>query len=194
MLQALNTLLNVSRLAVSDGPLWIASWNGSTGSDGLKINASLSQMVTSQIKPDLATLFNDSFINYQYGIILCTNQPEDLNKFFTGSTSNSSTVAGANYSLKDNLRFTSVAMPAEFINKKSQLSSPYSLGERLRVVGSLEVQPSNATLPASIKSSQQPVVRGTQRQVIIFRDTNIKGRSVKGSGGGGGGSSVGVWS
>jgi len=195
MLSALNTFLRTGSLNISDGPFWVSNWNGNNGLSGFTSvnNTNFKNYVINQLGGTTVTLFNDNFVNYKEGLILCVNQSGVLDKFFT--TSSGASAAGAYLDLKNNLRFICVRMPEQFKDKKSQLTSAYELGEKLRVIGSYENQTTNIQRPANATSIAQSVVPNTNRQVIIYRDSNIKGRGLKSSAsGGGGGSSIGVWS
>lgn len=155
--------------------LYIANFQGATNagsagsSFGLKSIPEAYKYLIDKIKQQIPTdhsKFNDDFINYKEGIILCVNTSALLNK---QQYQNSN-------SFSNSLKFTVVKIPGDFIGvNKSQLSSAYAYGERLRVSASFEKDP-----------------KGNQNiKTLTYRDTNIKGRSRTGGQSIGG---IGVWS
>lgn len=195
----LNTFLRMTMVNVSDGFFWIASWNGNNNISGFTAvnNNSFKSYVSNQLGSNTASLFNDNFVNYKEGLILCVNQGGVLDKFFSTSSGTpvvGPSASGAYVSLKNNLRFICVRMPEQFKDKKAQLTSAYEIGEKLRIIGAYEGQTKNIQIPANATSIAQSIVPNTNRQVIIYRDSNMKGRGLKSSASGGGGSSIGVWS
>lgn len=197
-----SSLLKAYFLGASDVFLYIASWNGAkAGLSGIK-NAKLSAAVVRHLGQETASLFQNDFINYTEGVILCMNQASELNKFFGTTVPTPPNQAQGNVgvfaSISDFLRFTCVRMPEEFINQKNNLSSQYKYGEKLRVVASLEninTSPGSKVIQVPNGASSAPsIVPKTRRQVIIYRDSNMRGRGVKGQSSGGTGASIGVWS
>jgi hypothetical protein len=156
--------------------LYVANFNGATQNTSFGFSQvpsvdyqyliNKAKIQINKIIQDGYSKFLNDFINYQDGLILCVNTTNLLSKS-EYKTSNA---------FSDSLRFTVVKMPGEFVNvNKSKLSSPYQYGERLRVSASFE------------KKSD------TRQKDLIYRDTNIKGRSKTGSDSTGG-VGVGVWS
>lgn len=187
-----------STLVSNDAYPFIATWNGSNANTatGLKVNAVLKQVVISQIGAQAAALFENDFINYNDGFILCQNIPDNLNTLFA-ATANTTTK-----NFRKTLRFTPVKMPATFKGQKGNLSSNYEYGERLRVSVSVESVNNNQTV---IKGRQIPTINGTPVQLrsgpiknnsgvnfLVYRDANMASRTLKSQSGGGGG--IGVWS
>jgi hypothetical protein len=197
-----SSLLKAYFLSGTDVFLYVASWNGSKKGLGGVNNPLLSAAVVRHLGQETANLFNNDFINYDQGVILCMNQASELNKFFSTTTPNAPNQSQGNVgvfvSISDFLRFTCVRMPEEFIKQKNNLTSQYKYGEKLRVVASLEnidTSPGSKVIQAPNGASSAPsVVPRTKRQVIIYRDSNMKGRGVKGQSSGGTGASIGVWS
>jgi len=153
--------------------LYIANYSGATSGTSFgfnQIDASRSYLL-SKAQNQLGSVYSDfaaDFVNYDKGIILCVNTSNLLNKT-EYTTSNA---------FSDSLRFTVVKMPGDFSKiDKSKLSSPYEYGERLRISASFE------------KSSSQD----TRKKSLVYRDTNIKGRSRAGQQSTGG-VGIGVWS
>jgi len=197
-----SSLLKAFFLSSPDVFLYVASWNGAKkGLDGVN-NALLSAAVLRHLGQQTASLFKDDFINYNEGVILCMNQASELNKFFDTTTPNPPNQGQGNVgifvSISNFLRFTCVRMPEEFIKQKSNLTSQYKHGEKLRVAASLEnidKSPGSKVIQVPNGVSAAPsIVPKTKRQVIIYRDTNMRGRGVKGQSSGGTGASIGVWS
>lgn len=197
-----SSLLKAYFLSAPDVFLYIASWNGAKkGLNGIN-NALLSATVVRHLDQETANLFKDDFINYDQGVILCMNQASELNKFFGTTTPNPPNQAQGNVgvftSISNFLRFTCIRMPEEFIKQKNNLTSQYKYGEKLRVVASLEnidTAPGSKVIQVPNGVSAAPsVVPKTKRQVIIYRDSNMRGRGVKGQSSGGTGTSIGVWS
>ena len=88
-------------------------------------------------------------------------------------------------------------MPGEFKNQKNILSSTYAYGEKLILGVTFEDQNSlvgnqTSQVPKGAVASTSNVTGG-KRMITVYRDTNIKGRCLKGSGASTG-SSIGVWS
>ena len=187
-------------LSPSDAYLFVATWNGSNSSiaTGLKVNAELKQMVVSHIGAQAISLFNGDFLNYNAGYILCQNIPDDLNKAFTSQKIN------VKENFKKTLRFTLVRMPSTFKSQKGNLSSDYEYGERLRVSVSVESVNGNdaangrqvPTINGKAVALRQGPIRGKPSagvNFLVYRDSNMAGRTLKSQSGGGGGG-VGVWS
>lgn len=181
-------------------PLYIASYNASKTQTGLtKINNSiLNAAVLSQIDRNAYAEFKDDFINYKSGLLLCVNTPVDLNKIFQTSTvaaAAGNIGVGIYASLPNNVVFTVVRMPSEFINQKGNLTSDYKYGEKIYVASSSETSSIGSSiyqLP-SFGSKPKSPVSGKLVTYRIYRDANVKGRSVKTKSTGNGGG-VGVWS
>lgn len=192
-----NELKN-QRLERSSPVVWICDWNGGTKGLGAIKNADLSAAVIRQLGAPTYNLFLNDFINYKEGLILCMNQAGVLNKFFSIPTQSGGNVgAGIYRGIADSLVFKCVRMPFEFKDQKTNLSSPYGYGEKLLLTVSFE---NSATLNGN-KTTQLPdkatiypsILPGGNKLVAIYRDANIRGRSVKG-GGTTTGSGIGVWS
>jgi hypothetical protein len=188
--------MRTARLTSNTSYPFIATWNGTNlnTATGLKISSLLKSVVLSQIGAEAASLFEDDFINYNQGYILCQSIPDDLNKIFA-STNN---VSFRN--LQKSISFIVVRMPATFIGQKGNLSKNYEYGERLKVSVSIE------TLPDTDKGIQVPTINGVAAQrkkgpiknkkagvgYMIYRDANFSARTLKSQSGGGTG--IGVWS
>jgi hypothetical protein len=177
--------------------LYIASYNKSKTQTGLSTikNPILDTAVLNQIGLQAYAEFKDDFINYKSGLILCVNTHFDLNKFFaTSSLPNSGNLGiGAYSSLPNNVVFTVVTMPQQFINKKGSLTKDYDYGEKLRVLSSQETTGSTIYQIPNASASRQAVTNKSLVSYITRRDANMIGRSVKSQSTGGGGG-VGVWS
>lgn len=177
--------------------LYIASYNKSKTQTGLSTikNPILNVAVLSQIGIQAYAEFQNDFINYKSGLILCVNTHFDLNKFFaTSSTSNSGNLGiGAYSSLPNSVVFTVVTMPQQFINKKGSLTKDYDYGEKLRVLSSEETTGSTIYQIPNFSASREAVTNKSLISYITRRDANMIGRSVKSQSTGGGGG-VGVWS
>lgn len=190
-----NNQLKQQKVEKNNPVVWVCDWNGSNKGLGSIKNPYLSQAVIKQLGLTTSNFFLDDFINYKEGVILCMNQGGVLNKFFTVGTPSGNT--GIYRGISDSIVFKCVRMPGEFKNQKNILSSAYAYGEKLilgvtfedpnSLVGNQTAQiPNNAS---AFKSN----VRGGTRMITVYRDLNIKGRSLKGSGTSTG-SSIGVWS
>ena len=121
----------------------------------------------------------------------------DLNKAFTSQKIN------VKENFKKTLRFTLVRMPSTFKSQKGNLSSDYEYGERLRVSVSVESVNGNdaangrqvPTINGKAVALRQGPIRGKPSagvNFLVYRDSNMAGRTLKSQSGGGGG--VGVWS
>ena len=179
--------LNTSSLTTSFVYLYIASWNQDqlATSNNTEINKNLKSLIEQQLGTGTASLFSSNFINYKEGYLLCVNTSSILNKFF----SSAGTTDVAFQGISGSLRFTAVKMPAEFIGaSKSNLSSTYQYGEKLKVGFSLEVVPSSD----KVQSQRNDATTSNTRQILVYRDMNMRGRSK--SGGGTTSAGVGVWS
>jgi hypothetical protein len=190
-----NNQIKQQKVERNNPVVWIADWNGAAKGLGSIKNAFLSAAVIRQLGLPTANLFLDNFINYAQGVILCMNQAGVLNKFFTVATPTGNT--GIYRGISDSIVFKCVRMPGEFKDQKNILSSPYAYGEKLILGVSFEDPNSligNQTpqVPNNAKTSASNV-RGGTRMITVYRDLNIKGRSLKGSGASTG-SSIGVWS
>ena len=196
-----NNQLKQQKVEKNNPVVWVCDWDGSNKGLGSIKNQYLDAAVVRQLGFDTWNLFSDDFINYKEGVILCMNQAGVLNKFFSVGTP--SGVAGTNGAtgiyrgISDSIVFKCVRMPGEFKNQKNILSSVYTYGEKLILAVSFED-------PNSLVGNQTPQipnnasafksnVRGGTRMIPIYRDLNIKGRCLKGSGTSTG-SSIGVWS
>ena len=172
--------LRQTKLTNSVVNLHIASWDGSSSGSNLSITEQTTKVkalraaVIAQLG-DVQAEFDASFINYKTGHILCTNTPALLIKFFINSSDEA--IQAQNVKLRSAIRFTLVRMPSEFLNRNSGLSSQYEIGEKLSVRAALEV----------------PFYSRGNQQEMLYKDLNIKGRSVTGGAKSGGGG-VGVWS
>ena len=177
--------------------LYIASYNKSKTQTGLSTikNPILNIAVLNQIDIQAYAEFQDDFINYKSGLILCVNTHFDLNKFFaTSSLPNSGNLGfGAYSSLPNSVVFTVVTMPQQFINKKGSLTKDYDYGEKLRVLSSQETTGSTIYQIPKASAPRQAVTNKSLISYITRRDANMIGRSVKSQSTGGGGG-VGVWS
>ncbi len=177
--------------------LYIASYNKSKTQTGLLTikNPILNIAVLNQIDIQAYAEFQDDFINYKSGLILCVNTHFDLNKFFATSSAPSSgnLGIGAYSSLPNSVVFTVVTMPQQFINKKGSLTKDYDYGEKLRVLSSQETTGSTIYQIPKASAPRQAVTNKSLISYITRRDANMIGRSVKSQSTGGGGG-VGVWS
>ena len=199
-----NNQLKQQKVEKNNPVVWIADWNGSNkGLESIK-NADLSAAVIRQLGLPTANLFLDNFINYKEGVILCMNQAGVLNKFFdTGA----GTIRGGIYTgIASSIIFKCVRMPGEFKDQKNILSSAYAYGEKL-ILGVTFEDPNSLIGNQTSQTSQTPQivqipngaqasasnVKGGRRMITVYRDLNIKGRCLKGSGASTG-SSIGVWS
>ena len=191
-----NNQLKQQKVERNHPVVWIADWNGSNkGLESIK-NANLSAAVIRQLGLPTANLFLDNFINYKEGVILCMNQAGVLNKFFdTGA----GTIRGGIYTgIASSIIFKCVRMPGEFKNQKNILSSTYAYGEKLILGVTFEDQNSlvgnqTSQVPKGAAASTLSNVTGGKRMITVYRDLNIKGRCLKGSGASTG-NSIGVWS
>jgi len=107
-----------STIAAKDAYPYIASWNGSDKNTtvGLKVSATLRAFVTAQMGPEAAALFEEDFINYNKGYILCLNVPVNLINFF------GPTIQTSDRNFIKTLTFTKVAMQSTFIGQKGNRS------------------------------------------------------------------------
>ena len=190
-----NNQLKQQKVEKNNPVVWIADWDGSNKGLGSIKNADLSAAVIRQLGLPTANLFLDNFINYKEGVILGMNQAGVLNKFFaTGA----GTIRGGIYTgIASSIIFKCVRMPGEFKNQKNILSSAYAYGEKLILGVTFEDQNSlvgnqTSQVPKGAVASTSNVTGG-KRMITVYRDTNIKGRCLKGSGASTG-SSIGVWS
>lgn len=191
-----NNQLKQQKVERNNPVVWIADWNGSNKGLGSVKNADLSAAVIRQLGVPTSNLFLDNFINYTEGVILCMNQAGVLNKFFaTGA----GTIRGGIYTgIASSIIFKCVRMPGEFKNQKNILSSTYAYGEKLILGVTFEDQNSlvgnqTSQVPKGAAASTLSNVTGGKRMITVYRDLNIKGRCLKGSGASTG-SSIGVWS
>jgi hypothetical protein len=190
-----NNQLKQQKVEKNNPVVWIADWNGAAKGLGSIKNDFLSAAVIRQLGLATSNLFLDNFINYKEAVILGMNQAGVLNKFFTVATPTGNT--GIYRGISDSIVFKCVRMPGEFKDQKNILSSPYAYGEKL-VLGvsfeDLNTLGGNTTpqIPNNAQASASNV-RGGTRMITVYRDLNIKGRSLKGSGASTG-SSIGVWS
>lgn len=178
---------------------YVTTWKGpdTNTSVGLKTSPILKAFVTAQIGTQMAALFEDDFINYNQGYILCQNIPDDLYRFFASTNPDPSTI-----SFRKSITFISAIMPSTFKGQKGNLSENYQYGERLRVSVSYEAQPSASTkkfitqVPVingkSVAVSQGPKKNGSGTIYLVYRDTNMIARTLKSQSNGGNG--IGVWS
>lgn len=191
-----NNQLKQQKVERNNPVVWIADWNGSNKGLGSVQNQYLSAAVIRQLGVPTSNLFLDNFINYTEGVILCMNQAGVLNKFFaTGA----GTIRGGIYTgIASSIIFKCVRMPGEFKNQKNILSSTYAYGEKLILGVTFEDQNSlvgnqTSQVPKGAAASTLSNVTGGKRMITVYRDLNIKGRCLKGSGASTG-SSIGVWS
>lgn len=184
--------LNSQPLTRQTQSLHIFNWDGPQDSSrGFRNINSIFRTICANQKGETATaLFDNDFVNYTSGYILCVNTP-----VLIGSTFGAASSVNAN-SLLGSLVFTVVRMPEEFIGNQAILSSKYAYGENLKVYFAYELNslvsqnPDGLSVGASYVS---PISQSSSRQAIVPRDMNIKGRAVKGASTGGGGG-IGVWS
>lgn len=178
--------------------MWICDWNGGTKGLGSIKNPYLNAAVIKQLGSPTYNLFLNDFINYKEGLILCMNQPGVLNKFFSAPTQSSGNVGVGIYrGIADSIVFRCVRMPFEFKDQKTNLSSAYGYGEKLLLTVSFEnIDTLNGNKTNQLPNNATPyksVLPGGNKLVAIYRDANIRGRSIKGSGGATG-ATIGVWS
>ena len=190
-----NNQLKQQKVEKNNPVVWIADWDGSNKGLGSIKNADLSAAVIRQLGLPTANLFLDNFINYKEGVILGMNQAGVLNKFFERRTGR--TAAGIFVGIASSIVFKCVRMPGEFKEQKNILSSAYAYGEKLILGVTFEDQNSlvgnqTSQVPKGAVASTSNVTGG-KRMITVYRDTNIKGRCLKGSGASTG-SSIGVWS
>jgi len=190
-----NNQLKQQKVEKNNPVVWIADWNGSNKGLGSVKNALLSAAVIRQLGLDTSNLFLDNFINYKEGVILGVNQAGVLNKFFETGTAGRAT--GIYTAISDSIVFKCVRMPGEFKEQKNILSSSYAYGEKL-ILGVTFEDPNSLVgnqTPQIPKGAQaySSNVQGGRRMITVYRDLNIKGRCLKGSGASTG-SSIGVWS
>lgn len=172
--------LKRSESKVSFLDLYIFNYNGDQetpfGFNSLPSSSLLRSRISAQV-PTAASIFATNFINYPEGKILCVNTPYLMNKDVFKSVN----------SVSNNLKFTLIQMPAEFINvQPSQLTTPYRYGERIRVAAAFE----SIINSTSINGQTQTVI--PRNKTLIYRDSNVRGRSKIGESKGGAG--IGVWS
>ena len=190
-----NNQLKQQKVERNNPVVWIADWNGSNKGLGSVKNEYLSAAVIRQLGLPTANLFLDNFINYKEGVILGMNQAGVLNKFFERRTGR--TAAGIFVGIASSIVFKCVRMPGEFKEQKNILSSAYAYGEKLILGVTFEDQNSlvgnqTSQVPKGAVASTSNVTGG-KRMITVYRDTNIKGRCLKGSGASTG-NSIGVWS
>ena len=190
-----NNQLKQQKVERNNPVVWIADWNGGNKGLGSVQNQYLSAAVIRQLGVPTSNLFLDNFINYTEGVILCMNQAGVLNKFF--ATSTRTTGAGIFTGIASSIIFKCVRMPGEFKNQKNILSSAYAYGEKLILGVTFEDQNSlvgnqTSQVPKGATASTSNVTGG-KRMITVYRDLNIKGRCLKGSGASTG-NSIGVWS
>ena len=164
-------VLRHTQLKSNSVDLYVANFAGASDiSFGLKnITADYSYLltkVTNQITKTNYDYFKDDFVNYDQGLILCVNTYQLLNKDFYKKLG----------LICDALRFSVVKMPEEFKGMRTNLSSRYAYGERLRVLASFEKKDATSIT-----------------KTLVYRDSNIKGRSKSGTASNAG-VGVGVWS
>lgn len=192
--------LRKTTISTKDFYPYVATWNGpsTNTATGLKAYPALKAFVRSQIGANAAALFEDDFVNYNQGYILCQNIPDDLNRFFASTIQDISSI-----NFRKTITFNTIIMPSTFKGQKGNLSSNYQYGERLRVSVSLEAQPSDSNkqfmkqVPEingrAVAMRQGPKGNGSGALFLAYRDTNLNARTLKSQSGGGGGG-VGVWS
>ena len=194
-----NNQLKQQKVEKNNPVVWIADWNGSNKGLGSVKNEYLSAAVIRQLGLATANLFLDNFINYKAGVILGMNQAGVLNKFFERRTGK--TAAGIFVGIASSIVFKCVRMPGEFKDQKTILSSPYAYGEKL-ILGVTFEDPNSLVgnqtpeIPNQIPNGAAASVSnvtGGRRMITVYRDLNIKGRCLKGSGASTG-NSIGVWS
>ena len=179
-----NNQLKQQKVERNNPVVWIANWDG--GPKGLASvnNVGLNNAVIRQLGGPTFNLFTNDFINYAQGVILCVNQSGVLNKFFVPGAG---TATGGIYTgISGSIIFKCVRMPGEFKEKKNILSSFYDYGEKLILGVTFED-------PNSLVGNQTPQipngaqayasnVKGGRRMIAVYRDLNIRGRCLKGSG------------
>lgn len=183
--------MRTSKLSSSTTYPFICSFNGSgvNTNVGLKADIVLKRYVLAQIGQSAADLFQDDFINYNKGFILCQNTDVLLNKMFSSAIPVTQVFAN----LRNTISFTVVRMPSTFVGQKGNLSKNYEYGEKLKVSVSLEPLDDEGTgKPPSSQQSEGPI-KDKKRGVLflVYRDANISSRTLKSQSGGGG---IGVWS
>jgi hypothetical protein len=194
-----NNQLKQQKVEKNNPVVWIADWNGSNKGLGTVKNEYLSAAVIRQLGLSTANLFLDNFINYKEGVILGMNQAGVLNKFFERRTG--TTAAGIFVGIASSIVFKCVRMPGEFKDQKNILSSPYAYGEKL-ILGVTFEDPNSLVgnqttqVPPQVPNGAAASVSnvtGGRRMITVYRDLNIQGRCLKGSGASTG-NSIGVWS
>lgn len=181
--------LSVEPLSRQTQDLWIANWNGSSSTTKGFGNTStdLKSLATKQIGSDSAALFDQDFVNYAKGYILCVNTSSQLQSLLASAS------ADVLNTIIQSLVFTVVRMPQDFIGQQELLSSKYEYGEELTVAFSLQ-KTTQRQIPQGTSSNNSYVgVPSAQRLYMVPRDLNVKGRSLKGTTSTGGGG-IGVWS
>lgn len=183
--------LNQQPITTHYQDLWIANWDNQQnssrgfGTQGIA-SSKLRAICAAQRGETAAALFDNNFINYTQGYLLCTNTRTVLNSI--------GNIDYASNSVLGSLVFTVVRMPAEFISNEASLSSKYEYGEQLRVFFSYEVSSLVSQDPTIIPATYfSSIPQGVSRQTIVARDANIKGRGIKGASTGGG-IGIGIWS
>lgn len=190
------------KISVAINELYIGDFNGNKNIKvGFKYLISqnyghLTQRALSQLGESGYKLFLENFINYRDGYILCVNTPFYLNNFKSSSSA---------FSITGSLIFTAVKMPEQFLDQEGQLSSNYEYGEKITVLFKYENSKNVNTNSSSGLIGKNPtplpsnyisnIPSSASRQILMARDMNTKGRSLKTqSVAGGGGIGIGIWS
>jgi len=184
--------MRTSKLSSSTTYPFICSFNGSgiNTKVGLQADIILKKYVLSQIGKAAADLFQDDFINYNKGFILCQNTNVLLNKMFSSAAPPEKEFA----SIRNTISFTVVRMPSTFVGQKGNLSKNYEYGEKLKVSVSFEPLDDDGTNKPTGSQQATGPIKDKKRGVLflVYRDDNVSSRTLKSQSGGGGG--IGVWS
>ena len=183
--------INQQPLTSQTKKLYVLKWDDEQNSSRGFSNTSLDlRAICLAQKGEAATrLFDNDFVNYTSGYILCVNTPININSNLGGSLGSPSAA-----SIVGSLVFTVVRMPKEFIGNEANLSSKYLYGEELMVYFSFELNNFVSQIPNSFTPVNNPIPYSqSSAQSIVARDMNIKGRAVKGTSTSSGGG-IGVWS
>jgi hypothetical protein len=182
--------INQQPLTSQTKKLYILNWDDvTTSSRGFSVSPDLKRICLAQKGSEAANLFDNDFVNYTSGYILCVNTPVNINSVLGSSLSSPSAA-----SIVGSLVFTVVRMPKEFIGNEASLSSKYLYGEELMVYFSFELNNFVSQVPNSFTPVANPAsFPQALSQTIVARDMNIKGRAVKGTSTSSGGG-IGVWS
>lgn len=172
-----NKEITVSTLTSNQIDTYIANWDGSDSS-GLSAAGSshpIQTIISYQLKSSDISFFQDSFINYNEGLLLCVNTKKMLNTSVFNDIKNPLTLY---------LTFRVVRMPRDFKGlSPTKISTKYSVGEKIRISSTFESEETevgNTSISAT--------------KFLYYRDVNIRGRSKASSSVVSGGGGIGVWS